>query len=314
MVAHHFLGAPGGCETTHAPGDADDLVFRQPVDLGDFAHRAGGLEADLVANHRRLGPAESRQRPLNDFVAFVPGEVDIDVGRVDAPGVEEAVEKQIVAQRIDMGNAQQVTDQPGSGAAPAAGEFRLPGDALGQQKDFAKSFIADNRQFVLQPFFDGGAPLPVTPWNSRAAALLEYGERLRFAGDGAGIDRRAQAGVVAGARGQFAGGGEGVGAPAHFGGRFGRRKEKSGVAGDLPGRYAVEGGVLVDGAQQAHDLWVIRVQVYGRPGGDGGEPRFGGVAMKGKRIGPDGGVGFGAAGEGFEQGKIPNQQGDGQAA
>ena len=43
---------------------------------------------------------------IDDLAAAVHAEVDVDVGHGDALGIQEALEEQLVLQRIDVGDAQ----------------------------------------------------------------------------------------------------------------------------------------------------------------------------------------------------------------
>ena len=63
---------------------------------------------------------------LDDLVAPVHAEVDVEVGHRHALGVQEALEQQVVRDRIDVGDAQRVRDQR-AGARAAA---RPDGDAV----------------------------------------------------------------------------------------------------------------------------------------------------------------------------------------
>ncbi len=54
---------------------------------------------------------------LDHLAAAAHAEVDVDVGHADALGIEEALEQQVVAQRVDVGDAQRVGDQRAGGRA-----------------------------------------------------------------------------------------------------------------------------------------------------------------------------------------------------
>ena len=99
VVAEHARGVARGRAREHL-AEGDDLRDRlAAVLLGDVAHDA------LAAAH---------------------GEVDVDVRHRHALGVEEALEEQVVAQRVDVGDPQAVgDDRAGRGAAA-----RADGDAV----------------------------------------------------------------------------------------------------------------------------------------------------------------------------------------
>ena len=55
---------------------------------------------------------------IDDLAAAAHAEIDVDIGHGDALGVEEALEEQVVLERIDVGDAQRVADEAArSGAA-----------------------------------------------------------------------------------------------------------------------------------------------------------------------------------------------------
>ena len=67
------------------------------------------------------------------------GKSNVDVRRVRAAGVEKTLEKEVVEDRVDVGDAEGVGDQGGRRAAPAAGARRLFGDLLHDQEVVGKS-------------------------------------------------------------------------------------------------------------------------------------------------------------------------------
>ena len=90
VVAQHARGVAGGGAREHlAEGD----------DLGD-----------------RLAPV-LRDHVLHDALAPAHREVDVDIRHRHALGIEEALEEQVVAQRIDVGDPQRVGDDRARGAA-----------------------------------------------------------------------------------------------------------------------------------------------------------------------------------------------------
>ncbi len=99
VVAEHAGGVARGGAREH-PAEGDDLRDRvAAVLLGHVAHHA---------------------------VAAADREVDVDVRHRHALGVEEALEQQVVAQRVDVGDPQAVRDDRAGRAAAA----RADGDAV----------------------------------------------------------------------------------------------------------------------------------------------------------------------------------------
>ena len=80
-----------------------------------------GAIADDVGDHRRVLAAVLRVDVLDDLLAPVVLDVEIDVGRLGALPREEALEEQTHAHGIDRGDAQAVADgRVRRGAAPLA--------------------------------------------------------------------------------------------------------------------------------------------------------------------------------------------------
>jgi hypothetical protein len=113
-----LVGLPVAAE---AGGKGLDLSLRHAEDLGHLAQGGAPLEADLVGDHRRPSRPVAGEGEIEDGVALVPGKVDVDVGRIEASLVEEALEEEVVADRVDVGDFQAVGDQRRRGAPPAAG-------------------------------------------------------------------------------------------------------------------------------------------------------------------------------------------------
>ena len=107
-------------------GDAVDVGVRHVHDAADVADDGRGL-------HRAEGDdlrdvlAAVLARDVVDHLAAPPlAEVDVDIGQRHALGVEEALEDQVVVERIDVGDPQAVGDEAAGGRAAA----RADRDAL----------------------------------------------------------------------------------------------------------------------------------------------------------------------------------------
>ena len=107
----------------HLQLEGDHL--RQPITLGVAqAHDAADVAHDGLGAHcaerddLRHAIAAVFVADVFDHVrAAVVGEVDVDVGRVDALGIEEPFEEQVVADGINIGDFQEVGDERASRAA-----------------------------------------------------------------------------------------------------------------------------------------------------------------------------------------------------
>ena len=102
------------------------------------------------------------EHPLHDDLAALVLEVDVDVGRLAALLGDEALEQQVVARRIDRGDAEHVADRRVGGRAAAlaedvlrAGEAhdRVHGQEVGrvvELLDQAELVAQDRRHLVGQ--------------------------------------------------------------------------------------------------------------------------------------------------------------------
>ena len=120
-VAHHRLGRHG------TKGD-------------DLAHRVAPVLVGHVVNHP---------------ITAVHAEVDVEVGHGDPLGVEEALEQQVVGQRIEIGDLQHIGDQrAGARTAPRANRHAIvlgPLDEVGNDQEVAgKAHLNDGAQLEFQ--------------------------------------------------------------------------------------------------------------------------------------------------------------------
>ena len=101
-------------------GDAIDLAVghvERAADVFDGGFGGHGVEGDDL---RDLVVAVLAADVLDDLAAAVHAEVDIDIGHGDALGVEEALEEQLVLERVDVGDLHAVGDE-GAGGGTTAG-------------------------------------------------------------------------------------------------------------------------------------------------------------------------------------------------
>ncbi len=130
----------------------DDHVFRQAKDLGDVAERAawaigndGGCEAGAFA-------AVFLVNVLDDFLAPLMFEIDVDVGRLAPRRRDETREEKIVLRRIDSGDSQHIANGGiGRRATPLAEDFllaRIGDDFVNGEKIGRVIELFDQRQFL----------------------------------------------------------------------------------------------------------------------------------------------------------------------
>ena len=107
--------------------ERDDHVFRQPKDFRHIAQRA----ARPIGNHRRRETGAFAAvffvNVLDDFLAPLMFEIDVDVRRLLTRGRDEAGEKKIVFRRVDGGDSEHVADRRiGRRAPPLTQDFLFP--------------------------------------------------------------------------------------------------------------------------------------------------------------------------------------------
>ena len=159
-------------------GDAVGLGERQ---LEHAAHVADGR----LRLHRPEGD-DLRDRlvavlllhVLDDLAPAVVAEVDVDVGHRDPLGVEEALEDQAVAQRVEVGDAEGVGHEaarrrpaPGPDGDPALARVA---DEIGHDQEVARvAGLADHVELVVEPLAGLLGDRVVAPREALARLCLE---------------------------------------------------------------------------------------------------------------------------------------------
>src|SRR5205085_88135 len=146
-------------------GNAVNLAERVAQSAADIADGRAGEEASIGDDLRDVVATVSADDVVNDFVAPVVGEVHVDVGHLDAFGVEEALEGETVLHRVDRADAQTVEhDAAGGGAARAAGDAAIAGvanEVPDEQHVGGKAGLLDDAELVLQALLDLRPQRPV---------------------------------------------------------------------------------------------------------------------------------------------------------
>ena len=97
------------------PGQRD---VQRPADVLD---RRLGLERAEGADLGDVGVAVLLPDVLDHLVAALLAQVDVDVGRLGAIGVEEPLEEQVVLERADVAELEQVADERAAGRSAGRG-------------------------------------------------------------------------------------------------------------------------------------------------------------------------------------------------
>ena len=112
------------------------------------------------------------------FVAPVVGEVDVDVRHRDAGGIEEALEDQVVLERIERGDAEGVGDDAAGGRASArpnqnvllAGETDKVPD---HEEVVGEPHRLDDAELIFEPVADLSNVMSVEVLHSIPAQVLQ---------------------------------------------------------------------------------------------------------------------------------------------
>jgi len=139
-------------------GDAVDLAVRH-------AQHAAGVAQHRLRRHRAVGDdladavaAVLAGDVVDDLVAAVHAEIDVEVGQRHALGIEEAFKQQVVAQRIEIGDAERVGDQRSRARAAARTDRDIvllgPVDEVGDDQEVArKTHLHDDVELGFEPAF-----------------------------------------------------------------------------------------------------------------------------------------------------------------
>ncbi len=125
------------------------------MDAAGGAEGRARLEELVRADLGGVSRAVAADDVVDDLVAHLPVEVEVDVRQVGAPGVQEALHRQAEAQRIDVGDAEQVADQRvARRAAQGHAVLALPGvqgDVAHGQEVARQPRRLQHRQLLAQP-------------------------------------------------------------------------------------------------------------------------------------------------------------------
>ena len=146
---------------------------RQPLDerihlpLGnaerfrDLADRRARLERRVGADHRDTLRAVATEDVAEHLLAVVRAEIDVEVGKVRALGVEESLEEEVVPERIHVRDLERVRDEavPG-GAAPHRAHPAAPresDDVPADEKVIGEPLRADDFELAIEGALRRGA-------------------------------------------------------------------------------------------------------------------------------------------------------------
>ena len=169
------------------------LAGRVPERLGHVAHRRAGTVGDDVGDLGRVVPAVARVHVLDDLLAAVGLDVDVDVGRAVALGRQEALEQQAERHGVDLGDAERVADGAVGGAASALAEDVVAAAELDEVPDdeevAGEAELLDDVELAVDrvPRVPVARP-PATLAVAMAAAVLGDAAQVLHLGQDAAVD------------------------------------------------------------------------------------------------------------------------------
>ena len=92
-------------------GDSVDKAVRMAQYAANIAHHRLRRQGTVGDDLRHAVVAVLRRYVIDHTIAALHAEVDIEVRHRHALGIEETLEQQVVAQRLDVGDAQRIGDQ-----------------------------------------------------------------------------------------------------------------------------------------------------------------------------------------------------------
>ncbi len=102
------------------------LTRREAEGLGHVSHGILGPVLDDVRDLRGAVPSIGRVDPLDDLFAPVGVEIDVDVGLLVAQARQEPLEGQVVGDRVDGGDVEQVADGAVGRRSPSLAQDAAP--------------------------------------------------------------------------------------------------------------------------------------------------------------------------------------------
>src|SRR5690242_7191692 len=112
-------------------GDLFNFARRQVQRLADLAHGGPEPVSRERAHQSDVVFSVSSVYPANQLFADLPGEIQIDIGDRSHGLVEEPAEEKAIGDRIDVGEAKQVSDDGRDGGATPSTGKEIPMRAAG---------------------------------------------------------------------------------------------------------------------------------------------------------------------------------------
>ena len=283
VVARRQLGAPA----LHLLRPGVLLAGGVPERLRHVAHRVLGPVLDDVGDLCGIAAPVLLEHPLDDLFAAIGVEVDVDVGLLVAQRRQEPLERQLVEDRVDRGDVEQVADRRVGGRAAALAEDALAageGDDVVHDQEVAGEVLGlDHGELGLDALPVGVGEVGVLGGHRIPDQLPQPRHRrvalghllLRQRGLGAAQRERELVGEGDGAL-------DGSGIPGEPGAHLASRSQVRGARGRQPPVQLVEAAARAHGGDRGREVTLSGGGVVHVAGRDDGQPAFGG--QRGQRV------------------------------
>ena len=169
-------------------GDAIHERPREPERVADLAHGRARPVRDEVADHPRVLGAVAVVDVLDDLLAPLRAEVDVDV-RVGRPArIDEPLEQEVVGDRLDPADPERVRHDRAGRAAPTLGRdpllLREAHQVPADEEELGEAGPLDDPQLVGEPRDDRRGHRVVALPGARPAQLRQVRERRLPSGTG----------------------------------------------------------------------------------------------------------------------------------
>ncbi len=152
MAGHPFLNPCGPAEKRKPPGYLFDLFRRDSIYLSNFSNRSPAAKTHMIGYHGGAFTSVGALHKINHFIPLVPGKIHVNVGKISPVGTEKSTKEELVADRIHVGNTEQIAYQTCSSTAASTGYGSLADNIRHHQEIVSESLVSNEGEFFFQTF------------------------------------------------------------------------------------------------------------------------------------------------------------------
>ncbi|MBA7644090.1 hypothetical protein ES703_51827 [subsurface metagenome] len=127
------------------------LILRHAIDFGDLAYRRPDRKGNVVRYHRRVVRRVFFKNIIKNFIPGIPGEININIRRIGSCFIHEPLKKEVVPDRVYMGNKEEIGYQGCSSRTAAAGIGGALHNVMDNKKVIGELLFLNYLQFFSQP-------------------------------------------------------------------------------------------------------------------------------------------------------------------